>query len=32
VDGKWLLPTSDLTLTPEDVAAAYKQLLAVERG
>jgi hypothetical protein len=31
-DGKWLLRTSDTTLTPEDLAAAYKQLLAVERG
>ncbi len=31
-DGKWLLRTSDPTLTPEDLAAAYKQLLAVERG
>jgi len=31
-DGKWLLRTSDHTLTPEDLAAAYKQLLAVERG
>ena len=31
-NGKWLLRTSDLTLTPEDLAAAYKQLLAVERG
>jgi hypothetical protein len=31
-DGKWLLRTSDLTLTGEDLAAAYKQLLAVERG
>jgi transposase len=31
-DGKWLLRTSDLTLTPQDLAAAYKQLLAVERG
>jgi Transposase DDE domain len=31
-DGKWLLRTSDLTLTAEDLAAAYKQLLAVERG
>ena len=30
--GKWLLRTSDLTLTAEDLAAAYKQLLAVERG
>ena len=32
LDGKWLLRTSDLTLTSEDLAAAYKQLLAVERG
>jgi DDE family transposase len=32
LDGKWLLRTSDVTLTPEDLAAAYKQLLAVERG
>jgi len=32
LDGKWLLRTSDLTLTPEDLAAEYKQLLAVERG
>jgi len=32
LDGKWLLRTSDATLTPEDLAAAYKQLLAVERG
>jgi hypothetical protein len=31
-DGKWLLRTSDLTLAGEDLAAAYKQLLAVERG
>jgi hypothetical protein len=31
-DGKWLLRTSDPTLTPEDLAAAYKQLIAVERG
>ncbi|MEP6816269.1 MAG: hypothetical protein ABI873_12035, partial [Marmoricola sp.] len=31
-DGKWLLRTSDATLTPEDLAAAYKQLLQVERG
>ncbi len=30
-DGKWLLRTSDLTLTPDDLAA-YKQLIAVERG
>ena len=28
----WLLRTSDLTLTAENLAAAYKQLLAVERG
>ena len=32
LDGKWLLRTSDLTLTPDDLAAAYQQLLAVERG
>lgn len=32
LDGRWLLRTSDPTLTPEDLAAAYKQLLAVERG
>lgn len=32
LDGKRLLRTSDLTLTPDDLAAAYKQLLAVERG
>ena len=32
LDGKWLLRTSDVTLTAEDLAAAYKQLLAVERG
>jgi len=32
LDGKWLLRTDDLTLTGEDLAAAYKQLIAVERG
>jgi transposase len=32
LDGKWLLRTSDLTLSPEDLADAYKQLIAVERG
>ncbi len=32
LDGKWLLRTSDATLTPDDLAAAYKQLLAVERS
>lgn len=32
LDGKWLLRTSDMTLTPDDLAAAYKQLLQVERG
>ncbi|HET6214869.1 MAG TPA: IS1634 family transposase, partial [Micromonosporaceae bacterium] len=32
LDGKWLLRTSDVTVTPEDLAAAYKQLLQVERG
>ena len=31
LDGKWLLRTSDATLSPEDLAAAYKQLLQVER-
>jgi IS4 transposase len=32
LDGKWLLRTSDTTLTSEDLALAYKQLIAVERG
>ena len=32
LDGKWLLRTNDETLTPADLAAAYKQLIAVERG
>jgi len=32
LDGKWLLRTSDSTLTPDDLAAAYKTLLQVERG
>ena len=32
LDGKWLLRTSDLTLTSDDLAAAYKQLTAVEAG
>ena len=32
LDGKYLLRTSDPTLTAEDVALAYKQLLQVERG
>ncbi|HEY5186911.1 MAG TPA: transposase [Actinomycetes bacterium] len=32
LDGKWLLRTSDPTLTGEDLAAAYKQLIQVERG
>ncbi|MGI8987737.1 MAG: IS1634 family transposase [Nocardioidaceae bacterium] len=27
LDGKWLLRTSDTTLTPDDLTAAYKQLL-----
>lgn len=31
-DGKFLLRTSDPTLTAEDVALGYKQLLEVERG
>ena len=32
LDGKGLLRTSDPTLTGEDLAAAYKQLIQVERG
>jgi Transposase DDE domain len=32
LDGKYLLRTSDPTLTAEDIALAYKQLLQVERG
>jgi hypothetical protein len=32
LDGKWLLRTSDDSLTPTDLATAYKQLLEVERG
>src|SRR5512143_1603790 len=32
LDGKWLLRTSDATLSPDDLAAAYKQLIAVEHG
>jgi hypothetical protein len=32
LDGKWLLQTSDTTLTAEDLAASYKRLLQVERG
>jgi transposase len=32
LDGKFLLRTSDPTLTPEDIALGYKQLLEVERG
>jgi hypothetical protein len=31
-DGKFLLRSSDDTLTPSDLAIAYKQLLEVERG
>jgi len=31
-DGKWLIRTSDDTLTPTDLALAYKQLSQVERG
>ncbi len=30
LDGKWLLRTSDESLTPTDLALAYKQLLEVE--
>ncbi len=32
LDGKWLLRTSDDSLTPTDLALAYKQLIEVERG
>ena len=31
-DGKWLIRTSDDTLSPTDLARAYKQLSQVERG
>ena len=32
LDGKYILSTSDDTLTPEDIALGYKQLLEVERA
>jgi hypothetical protein len=32
LDGKYLITTSDDTLTPEDVALGYKNLLEAERG
>jgi hypothetical protein len=32
LDGKYLLRTSDPTMTAEDIALGYKQLLQVERG
>ncbi len=32
LDGKWLLRNSDPSLSAEDIAAGYKQLLEVERG
>ena len=32
LDGKFLLRSSDPTLTAEDIALGYKQLLQVERG
>ena len=32
LDGKYLLSISDDSLSPEDVALGYKQLLQVERG
>jgi hypothetical protein len=32
LDGKYLLRTSDPTLTTEDIALGYKQLLEIERG
>jgi len=31
-DGKYLLSSSDLSLSAEDIALGYKQLLEVERG
>jgi hypothetical protein len=31
-DGKWLIRTADESLTAEDLALAYRQLLQVERG
>ncbi len=32
LDGKWLLRTSDASLTAADLAAAYRQLYQIERG
>jgi len=32
LDGKWLLVTNDVSLSPEDVALGYKQLLRVEES
>ena len=32
LDGKYLITTSDDTLTPEDIALGYKNLLEAERG
>lgn len=32
LDGKWLLRSSDPSLSAEDIAAGYKQLIEVERG
>ena len=32
LDGKWLLRTSDETLSSDDIADAYKQLTQIERG
>ncbi len=32
LDGKWLLRSSDPSLSAQDIAAGYKQLLEVERG
>jgi len=32
LDGKWLLRTSDETLSAADLAAAYRQLYQIERG
>ena len=32
LDGKYIISTSDDTLTPEDIALGYKQLMEVERA
>ena len=32
LDGKYIVSTSDDTLSPEDIALGYKQLMEVERA